>query len=178
MARRQDVTVPEGYLAVGKIVSVHGLRGELKVELYTDFPERFTDNPTLLMGDDLKEVQVIRARPHKSTILLTLAEVTSREQGEALRGMWLYVAEEDATELDENTFFVHDILDMTVQDETGATLGVVADVIFTGANEVYLVRGDGLPGGELLLPAIDEVIRNVDIEKRIITIHLLPGMLD
>jgi len=179
---RTDVDVPEGYLAVGKIVAVHGLRGEVKVELYTDYPERFEQDVTLWAsrgGDnELEALTVVKARPHKNLMLLTLDEVHTREDAEALRGYWLFVDEEEAVELEEGTFFVHDILGLSVRTEEGALLGTIADVLFTGANEVYVVQGDALPQGEVLLPAIDEVILAVDLEAGAMTVRLLPGLLD
>lgn len=179
--RRFDVDVPDGYLAVGKIVGVHGLRGELKVELYTDFPERFEEGITLWAGrggnSALQAVTVSGARPHKNLMLLRLAQVASREEGETLRGTWLFVNEDEAVELDEDTFFVHDILGLQVVTDEGATLGKISDVLFTGANEVYVVSGKDLPSGELLLPATDEVVRAIDLEQGVMTVHLIAGLL-
>jgi 16S rRNA processing protein RimM len=95
-----------------------------------------------------------------------------------LRGYWLFVDEEEAVELEEGTFFVHDILGLSVHTEEGALLGAVADVLFTGANEVYVVQGKDLPQGEVLLPAIEDVIRAVDLEAGRMTVRLLPGLLN
>lgn len=180
--RRTDIAVPDGYLAVGKIVGVHGLRGELKVELYTDFPERFEEGITLWAGRDgetqLEPVTIAGARLHKNLLLLRLDGVIGREEGEALRGTWLFVDEEEAVELDADTFFVHDILGLQVVSDAGAALGRITDVLFTGANEVYVVSDVALPNGELLLPATDEVIRAVDLEAGVMTVHLIPGLLD
>ncbi len=180
--RRNDVNVPDGYLAVGKIVGVHGLQGELKVELYTDFPERFEEGISLWAGrggkDELQAVTISSARPHKNLMLLRLAQVASREAGEALRGTWLFVGEDEAVELEEDTFFVHDILGLQVVTDEGAALGRIGDVLFTGANEVYVVTGKNLPNGELLLPATDEVVRAIDLEQGVMTVHLIPGLLD
>jgi len=170
------VDVPEGYLAVGRIVGVHGIHGELKVEPYTDYPERFAPGVILCMGPSLEEVVVESGRPHKGHILLALEEIHDRNSADELRGLWLFVPEEDAVELEENTFWVHDILGLEVVTDEGAALGVVADVLFTGANEVYVVHTP--EGGEVLLPAIDEVILAIDLEARRMTVHLLPGILD
>lgn len=172
-----DESIPDGYMAVGRIVAVHGLRGEVKVDLYTDFPERFAPGVILFAGDDLSEMEVQRARPHKGHILLTLVGVTDRTQAEAMRGWWLLVDEDHAVELDDNNFWVHDILGMSVETEQGEQLGLVQDVLFTGANDVYVVGPhDPEEGDELLLPAIEEVVRRVDLAERVITVHLLPGL--
>lgn len=182
-AQRLTVDVPDGHLAVGYVVGVHGLRGEVKAELYTDFPERFTPGLTLYMGDSLQPVEVRAARQHKQHILLQLAGVQTREQAEELRGRWLYVREEDAVALEEDTYFVHEILGLTVISEAGEELGTLVDVIFTGANEVYVVRRpDPAPGeppaADLLLPATHEVVREVDLDAGRMVVHLLPGLLD
>ncbi len=174
-----NVHVPEGYLAVGRIVGVHGLRGEVKVEPYTDHPERFAPGTILALGDDLEGVEIRSMRPHKNVLLIAFEEFAGRDAVELLRGLWLFVPEAEATPLEENTYRVHDILGMEVVSDDGAALGVVVDVLFTGANEVYVVRAPQESGGrELLLPATDEVVLAVDVPGRRMTVHLLPGITD
>lgn len=175
---RLNVDVPEGYLAVGRIVGVHGLKGEIKVELYTDFPERFEPGALLFLGDELEETEILSARPHKGNMLLKLDGVEVRAEAEAMRGQWLFVPEDEAAELEEHSYWIHDILDMEAVTETGEVLGTVVDVLFTGANEVYVVQLSGARKGELLLPAIDEVVRSVDVAARRMTVRLMAGMLD
>jgi 16S rRNA processing protein RimM len=171
-----EVEVPDGYLAVGRIVGVHGIRGELKVEPYTDFPERFAPGVVLALGPTLEEVVVAAGRPHKGHYLLAFDEIRDRNAADELRGLWLFVDEAEAVELDDDTFWVHDILGLDVVTDEGAALGVVSDVLFTGANEVYVVSTP--EGGEVLLPAIDDVILKIDLAERRMTVHLLPGILD
>ncbi len=115
--RSQTVHVPDGYMAVGLITGVHGLKGEVKVELHTDFPERFAPGVLVLLGDELIESTIANVRPHKNQLLLTLEGVRNRDEAEALRGQWLFVDEDDAVELDADTYWVHDIVGMTVQTE-------------------------------------------------------------
>ncbi|MCU0554709.1 MAG: ribosome maturation factor RimM, partial [Syntrophales bacterium] len=135
---------PAGYFAVGKIVGVHGLKGEVRVESYTDFPERFAVGATVVLGDDLEPLTVLSSRPHKANLLVRFEEIEDRTEAESLRGEWLYVPETAAAALDEHTYWVHDILGMAVISDEGVNLGVVDDVLFTGANEVYVVhRGVG-----------------------------------
>ncbi len=170
------VDVPAGYLAVGKIVGVHGIHGELKVEPYTDFPERFAPGVALAMGPTLEEVVVESGRTHKGHILLALEGLHGRNAADELRGLWLFVPEDEAVELEEDTFWVHDILGLNVVSDGGEALGVVHDVLFTGANEVYAVRTP--QGRELLLPAIDQVVLAIDLATRTMTVHLMPGLSD
>jgi 16S rRNA processing protein RimM len=178
--RNRTVAVPAGYLAVGYIQGVHGLHGELKVELFTDFPERFVSGTELLMGEVLTVVKITGARLHKQHLLLQLEGVNRREEAEALRGEWLFVNEADAVALDEGVYWVHDIIGLDVQTEEGDALGVVREVLFTGANEVYVIETPpGINRGrDLLLPAIEEVVRKVDLAAGCMTVHLLPGLVE
>jgi 16S rRNA processing protein RimM len=174
------VNVREGYLVVGYIASVHGLRGEVKVEPYTDFPERFAPGVQLFLGENLEEVEVAAARPHKNHILLQLKGVERREQADALRNRWLFIDEADAVQLDEDTYWVHDIIGMDVQTTGGEWLGTIREVLFTGANEVYVVETPPTvnQGKELLLPAISDVIQQVNLAENLMTVQLLPGLLE
>ncbi len=180
MMPKRKAEAPEGYLAVGYVVGVHGLAGEVKVELYTDFPDRFSPGTQLLVGEALEKRKVTSVRPHKQYLLLRLSGINQREVAETLRGRWLYVAEEDAVALDEDTYFVHEIVGMDVVTSTGRALGTITEVIFTGANEVYVVEPAlGVNRGkELLLPAIQDVIREVNLEENRMTVELLPGLLE
>ena len=178
--RRPPAPVPDGYLAVGRVLGAHGLRGEVKVESYTDFDSRFAAGQQLLLGDELFLTEIAAARPHKGVFLLTFAEITDRAAAESLHNEWLYIPEDAAMKLDEDSFWVHDIVGLSVQTETHKLLGEVTDVIFTGANEVYVIQP--APGvnrdRELLIPALTDVIRAVDFEAGVVTVRLLAGMLD
>lgn len=178
--RNQDVIVPDGCMAVGHITGVHGLRGEVKVELYTDFPERFAPGETLLLGVDLDEIEVVGVRPHKQNLLVQFDGVTDRTAAESLRNLWLFVRETDAAELEEGVYWIHDIIGLRVVEENGSALGVITDVLTTGANDVYVVRPQAgqSPAQDVLLPAIADVVRAVDLAQGVMTVHLLPGLLD
>jgi len=178
--RNRQVTIPDGYLAVGLVVGVHGLKGEFKVEPHTDFPERFAAEKTFYVGEELEKIQIQNARQHKNNILITVQNVQSRTQAEELRGRWLFVPEDEAIELDEDTYWIHDIIGLQVRTETERLLGTVQDVLFTGANEVYIVKPDPdvNKGKELLIPAIAQVIQNVDLTTQTITVNLPPGLLE
>lgn len=176
----RPVTVPDGHLIVGRILGAHGLRGEVRVESYTDFADRFNPGQQVLLGENLLVAEISTSRAHKGIFLLGFAEVSDREEAELLHNEWLYIPEMAAMQLDEDSFWVHDIIGLNVQDESSERLGEVVDVLFTGANEVYIVRP--APGinqdRELLIPALADVIRSVDLEAGAVTVRLLPGMLD
>ena len=165
---------------MGRILGAHGLRGEVKVESHTDFDARFASGQQLLIGDDLLLAVIASSRPHKGVFLIQFNEVTDRLSAEGLLNEWLYIPEEAAMELDADSFWVHDIVGLKVQTESQNKLGQVADVLFTGANEVYIVRPE--PGvnrdRDLLIPALAEVVRAVDIGAGTMTVRLQPGMLE
>lgn len=177
---RNGYEPPQGYLAVGHIIGVHGLRGELKIELYTDFPERFDVGNTLFVGENLTQMEIEGSRPHKTHLLVKFKKVHNREQAESLRNQWVLINEEDAAGLPEGEFWIHEILGLEVCTLEGRLLGSVVDVLHTGANDVYVVELDETMGGqkELLIPAIADVVKAVDLEQERITVSLLPGMLE
>lgn len=176
--RNRTVHVPVGYMAVGMIIGPHGLRGELKVESHSDNPTRFDVGNRLWVGQALDEMEIVTSRPHQGHLLLTLSGIGDRTAAEAARGTWLFIPNQDAAELEEDTYYVHDIVGAAVQTQDGRPLGVVKEVLFTGANEVYIVTPPDAPDREILLPAIADVIQHVDLEQGLITVNLLPGLLD
>ena len=178
--RNKDVHVPSGYIAVGLIFGVHGLKGEIRVNLHTDFPERFSRGAVLWLGEKLQKVEIDQARPHKGFVLLQLKGITTRAMADSLRGTWLFIAEDEAAELDEDTYWVHDIVGLAVHSTDGELLGTVQDVVFTGANEVYIVQPQGSVNGgrELLIPAIADVVQSVDLKSGTIVIRIIPGLIE
>lgn len=166
-------------MAVGVIINVHGLGGETKVELHTDFPDRFAPGAVLYMGEELQPVTIVGARPHKGHMLLRFDGVDTREEADALRGYWLFVPEEEAGDLDDGTYWIHDLVGLTVRDEAGVELGKLTDVLVTGANDVYLIKPvKELGVRELLLPALASVVLDVDLENGVMTVAIPPGLLD
>ncbi len=180
LQQRRGPQVPEGHLVVGRILRPHGLRGEVKVQLYTDFPDRFAPGQSLLLGPDLEPVTVAASRPHQGQVLVRFHGVEDRTEAEALRGEWLYIPEEAAQELEEDTYYIHQLLGLEVRTEEGRVLGELVDVIVTGANDVYVVRpAPGINRGrEILVPAIAQVVQSVDIQGRVLTVRLMPGLLE
>ncbi len=161
------------YVTVGKILAPHGIRGEVKVEIMTDFPERFTKRPRLYLGRAARPVQVESARFFKRFVLLKLEGYPDRTSVESLRGELLQVPVEEAMPLDEGEYYLYQMLGLKVVTDEGRSLGEITEVIETGANDVYVVRGET---GEILLPDIAEVILDVDMERGVVTVHLIPGL--
>ncbi len=175
--RNEAVNIPNGYLAVGRITTAHSLKGEVRVELHTDFPERFVPGMVVYIGETLTKYTVDYARPHKLQLLVKFEGVDTRNAAEALGREWLFIPETDVVDLEEDTYWVHDIIGLQVQTEEGRELGVISEVLFTGANEVYVIKA-AESERELLVPAIADVVQQVDLAAKRMTVRLLPGILD
>ena len=150
-------------IAIGKIVAPHGVRGELRVAVLTEFPERFLDMKRVLV-EGKGEMTVTGVRTHQDIILMTLAEVKDRDAASALRGRLLQVTRAELMPLPEGQFYVFDLVGVKVFDEAGQELGVLEEVLQPGANDVYLIRRTD--GSELLLPALRSVVLTVDMPGR------------
>lgn len=139
------------------------------------FPQRFRDLRRVFIGEGHQHANVLARRPHQRGLILRLDVVTSREQARDLAGTYLYVPESEAVPLPEGEYFVHQLIGLTVVTEAGETLGPLAEVLATGSNDVYVVKG---PKGEVLLPAIKDVVKAVDLAAGTMTVALLPGLVD
>ncbi len=169
------------FLIIGKITAPRGIRGEVKVEIWTDFPERFTEMETVYIGGDEGEAnypprlfEVERARPHKKHILLKLGGVDTRNDAEEFRQQFLYVSTEETEPLSSEEYYVHQIIGLRVLTDEGEQLGAVSDVWPTGSNDVYVVEREGKP---LLIPATKEVVREINLKEDCIIVKLLDGLL-
>lgn len=162
------------FLAVGKIRRPHGLRGEVLLEVYTDFPERLKASKVVYAGERHERLVIRQARAHKDDLLLAFEEFQTPEEVERLRHRILYIATEDAAPLAEGEYYYYQLVGLTVIEEHGRELGRLSEILVTGANDVYVVRGER---GEILLPAIPQVVRNIDLTARRMTVHVLPGLL-
>jgi 16S rRNA processing protein RimM len=168
---RPSLEPSEGYVAVGRVAAPRGLRGELRVEPLTDFFERFAPGQALWAAGVRREVE--QGRRQGKRILLKLSGIDSADEAEALRGLLLEIPESELAALHEGQYYRFQIMGVTVQDVTGHELGTVVDIVQTGSNDVYVVHG---PQGELLLPAIDDVIKDVDVERRRMVVELMEGL--
>jgi 16S rRNA processing protein RimM len=161
------------FLAIGRILRPHGVRGEVRVEIHTDFPERFGVYRQVYVGAGHKAYQIERHRFHGGRVLLKFREVVDRTAAEELREQWVYIAVEDAVPLAEGEVYLHDMLGLRVETVEGEELGEVTDIIETGANPVYVVRG---LQGEILIPDIPEVIEAIDLERGELIVRLIEGL--
>ena len=171
--------VPEDHLIVGRVEKPHGLMGEVSVRVITDNEERFAPDQTLYSWGAAEPLLIRTVRHHKHTLLVQFAEVVNRTEAESLRGSWLSVPESEVPEQEPGTWWIHDIVGSSVITDAGTFLGVVTDVVTTGANDVWEIRPDPALGlnQPVLLPATREVVTEVDIPGRSIKVHLIPGLL-
>ena len=163
------------YLEIGKIVSVFGIKGEVKVEPWCDSPAFICEFDTLYYKSGTP-VEIERSRVHKNQALLKIKGVDTPEAGKLLRGRVLYMDRDDV-ELDEGTYFRQDLIGLAVKDsKTGEEYGTVSDVLETGANDVYEITDSN--NEKKYIPAIPDVIDSVDLEKGEMLITPLEGLFD
>jgi 16S rRNA processing protein RimM len=167
---------PDQLLLVGEFAGSFGLRGQLKLRSYTDAPDHLRRNVRVLyVGPNRTAYRMLRAAEHKAELfILTLDGITTREQADALTRAEVFILETDAAPLAEDEYFIHQLYGLKVFTDTGEELGTVREVLVTGANEVLVVPR---PGGEVLVPMIHDVVRELDISGGRIVIHPLEGML-
>lgn len=168
----------EDLLRVGVISSTHGVRGEVKVFPTTDDMKRFKKLKTVLLdtGKEHLTLEVESVKFFKNMAILKFKGYDNINDIECYRGKDLLITREQAVPLGKDENFVSDLIGLTVKTDKGETLGVMKDVLFTGANDVYVV--ETRDGKEVLIPAIKQCILNVDLENQTMTVHLLDGLLD
>ena len=164
-------------LLVGQITLPHGVRGQLKLHAITSRPDHLQRVKTLFIGEALTPYVLWRAAVHKGAVMIvTLAGVDTREGAEALRGQEVYMRQSDAAPLDEDEYFLHDLPGLNVQTADGTAVGVVKEVIETGANEVLVVTRP--EGGEVLIPMVKDIVKQLDLAAGLVVIDPVPGLLD
>jgi 16S rRNA processing protein RimM len=162
------------FLVVGKVRRPHGVHGEVVAEIFTDFPERLRPKSAIYLGEKHVKLIIASQRPHNEGLLLGFKGITTPEKAGRYRNQILSIAESEASELPKGEFYFHDLLDMEVVDEAGNLLGTLTEILETGANDVYVVTDSA--GRELLLPAISEVVLDVDLDTKTMKVRLLPGL--
>lgn len=162
-------------MLVGRLRRPHGLRGELLMEVRTEFPERLERGRTLYIGQEYRPFRLRSVRQNADSLLVAFQDIRDPEQAAALRNQWVYIRTDEVPPLSDGEFYHHQIVGLQVIDEAGVSLGVVKEILETGSNDVLIVHPE--LGQDILLPFIDEVILDVDLQQGIINVHLLPGLL-
>ncbi|MCI5699859.1 MAG: ribosome maturation factor RimM [Lachnospiraceae bacterium] len=167
----------EEFLRVGIITSTHGLKGEVKVYPTTDYPERFEEIKEVMLdtGRGKRMLTIQNVRYFKNQVILKFKEINNINDIEKYKQCELWVNRENGTPLEEGEYYIADLIDCKVYLEDGSYFGTLVDVMETGANDVYVVESQ--EHGEVLLPAIADCVKEIDIEKGEITVHLMDGLL-
>ncbi len=173
MDREENENNAPRFLTIGEVVGSRGLRGELKVLIVTQFPERFAELTTVYLNESPYEVEYHRIQ--KRMVILKLKGVDSIDEAEKLRGKLVEVSLSEAVPLGEEHYFHYQIVGLDVWTRDGKLIGKVEEILTLPANDVYLVRANQK---EVLIPAIEDVVLEIDLERRRIIIEPIPGLLD
>jgi len=165
----------EDWFIIGQIVNTQGHKGEVRVIPLTDFPERFYDLEKVFLDlpEGLQEVELEKVRFHKQFVILKLAGLETMDQAETLKNVYLKIKPEQAVTLPEGHYFIRDIIGLEVVTLQGETIGKIANVLQITANDVYVVKKGSQ---EILLPAIKDVIKEIDLTKKKMWINPLEGL--
>ncbi|MDO5336786.1 MAG: ribosome maturation factor RimM [Eubacteriales bacterium] len=168
----------EKFLKVGVITTTHGVRGEVKVYPTTESAERFLDLEYVLLdtGRDYLRLEIEKVRFFKNLAILKFRGFDNINDIEKYRGRELWIPREEGIPLEEDEYYIADLIDMEIYLEDGTFFGTLKDVMETGANDVYVVKA--FDGREILLPAIRDCILDINVEENRMTVHLMKGLLD
>lgn len=164
------------YLEIGKIVGTHGIKGECRVELWCDSGEFFSFFKNLYLDNSGKEKLTVKSRPHKNIALMKIKGIDNIDDAIPLVGKILYMNRKDCP-LPDDVYFIQDIIGCVVKDIShGTQYGKVTDVLYTGANDVYEIKND--EGKTYLIPKIDDIVKEVNVDKEYILIKPMKGLFD
>ena len=166
----------EEYIIIGKIVSTQGNKGEVKVIPLTDSIDRFKRLTDVFIGgkNNRRLLKIDNLRIDKNVVILKLKEVESIEKAKMIVGSFLEVKKCDTIRLPKDSYFIFDIVGLKVYTDENELLGKVEDVINTGSNDVYIVKNKDKK--EILIPAIREVVKNIDLKRKRIIINVIDGL--
>ena len=167
----------QGNLEIGQIVNTFGIKGFVKVNPFVDDILRFDDLEKVYLrrNKEIKELQVEEVKYHKNMVLVKFKGIDKVEDAELLRNFYLEVDRENAIELEEGEYFIADLLGMNVLTEENEELGKLEDIFNAGSSDIYVVKTK--EGKQILLPAISEVIKEINLKENKIIVHLLEGLI-
>lgn len=170
--------MPNELVSIGKISSTYGYEGVVKVLPLTDFPERFNNIHSIKVSrkGKIEDLAVESVKPYNTIFLIKFAGIDTKEKAGEYRGSLLMVEENEVYSLPEGYYYHFQLVGMQVYDQEKGCLGELKDIIETGANDVYVVQSEKY--GEILIPAIKQVILDVDTVQNKMQVHLLPGLID
>lgn len=164
------------YLELGQIVNVKGLKGEVKVNSFTDDNTKFERISKVFVKqkETMKEYEIEKVGYNKNQVIIKFKDINSIEEAETLRNSYILVDREIFGSLPEGVYYIADLIGLDVYTENGEYLGKVEDIYNTGSNDIYVVKDD--LGKQILLPGIDEVIKNIDLDQGKIIVNLIEGL--
>ena len=160
----------EDYFVIGDVVNTQGIKGEVRVIPCTDDESRFEllDSVFLEQRGKMTEYYIENVRYHKQFVLLKFEGVDDMTTAEKLKGATVKIPPEDALPLEEGEYYIRDLYDMNVVTDDGENLGIIKDILFTGANDVYVVSKDGEP--DQLFAAIEDVVKDIDVDNKLMIV--------
>lgn len=164
------------YLEIGQIVNTFGIKGMVKVNPFTDNIRRFDRLKKVYIGknNEKKEIEIEEVKYHKNMVLIKFKGINNPDEANLLRNKYLYVDRNDEEPLEEGTYYIVDMLGLDVYTDENKLLGTLDDIYNTGSNDIYVVKNE--LGKQILLPAIKDVIKEVNLEEKKIIVHLIPGL--
>lgn len=156
------------FLVIGYLRRTHGLRGEMIMDVLTDFPERIKPGKKIYLGETHREISIRSIRPNNKVLLIAFEGFDTPEAVGALRNQNVYVRTDQVPPLPEGEYYHHDLLGLKVVDEAGKYLGLLDEILSTGANDVYVIKDE--TGNEILIPAVLDYVKNINLEAREITV--------
>lgn len=166
------------YLELGQIVNTFGIKGQVKVYPYTEDIRRFEELKEIYVEKkkELKLFQIEHINYSKNMVILKLKGINTPEEAERLRNCYLKIDRKDAKELPEGTYYIADLLGLDVYTDEDKLLGKVEDIYNAGSSDIYVVKDE--MGKQVLLPGIEEVLKDIDLEHKKIIVHIIKGLLD
>ena len=165
------------YLEIGQIVNTNGLKGFVKVNPFTDNIRRFEELEKVYVDNNnsIQEFEIETVRYNKNQVMIKFKEIDTIEQAEKLRNCFIKISREDAIVLPEDSYFIVDLIGLNVYTKSSEYLGKIDDVYSTKSNDIYVVKNE--EGKQILLPAIKQVIENIDLIEKKIIVNLIEGLI-
>jgi 16S rRNA processing protein RimM len=168
----------DSLITVGRILRPHGIRGEVKVVPSTDWPERYNELSSLCLAlpdGEKKWIKIEQVSVQQNSVILKLSGFENRSQADTLRSIEIYVREKELPSLPEGHYYIHDLVGMIVKTVLGKKIGSVVDMIQMPAQDIYVVDADGK---EIMIPAVKEFVKRIDMQKKEIWIDPIEGLID
>lgn len=164
-------------LEIGQIVNTFGIKGQIKVKPFTDDIRRFDNLKEVYVekNNTKKEYEIEEVKYHKDMVLIKFKGIETVEQAEKLKNSYVTISRDSTEELEEDRYYIVDLLGLEVYTDEQILLGILEDIFNTGSNDIYVVKSSD--GKQILLPAIKDVVKNIDIENKKITVHIIPGLI-